>query len=100
MAPRNLWTENEMRRARQLYRTLHEYGAVARVLNRSPETVRRHLKGLEDARSERVIVRAEKAPQAVLDERNERLARSHGSLTSRFFGDPLPGYSALDQRDA
>jgi hypothetical protein len=35
-------------------------------------------------------------PQRILDDRARRYAASHQDLTGAFFGDPLPGFSALD----
>ena len=40
------------------------------------------------------------APAAVFAERAARQALQHRDFTSEFFGDPLPGRSALDQRRA
>ena|SRR6187402_1434207 len=34
----------------------------------------------------------------ILEERNARLALAPRDLTAAFFGDPLPGYSALEKR--
>lgn len=39
-------------------------------------------------------------PQRCLDDRDRRYATSHQDLTGAFFGDPLPGFSALDCRGA
>lgn len=42
-----------------------------------------------------------KAPESVLADRSRRLeAQSKQNYTSSFFGDPPPGYSALDKRRA
>jgi len=38
------------------------------------------------------------APPQVLTERNLRLAIPPRDLTAEFFGDPKPGYSALERR--
>lgn len=37
-------------------------------------------------------------PQFVIAERDERSALTPRNLTAAFFGDPLPGHSALDRR--
>jgi len=37
-------------------------------------------------------------PEAVLIDRARRMSLEHTSITASFFGDPLPGYSALDRR--
>lgn len=39
-------------------------------------------------------------PPSVLEERDRRGLLEHSSITASFFGDPLPGYSALDRRTA
>jgi len=36
-------------------------------------------------------------PNRVLEEREHRLSLEPRSITASFFGDPLPGYSALDR---
>lgn len=36
-------------------------------------------------------------PQAVIAERDYRQALEHPTITAAFFGDPKPGYSALDR---
>lgn len=41
----------------------------------------------------------EKAPKELFDERARRNAIEYRDLTGEFFGDPKPGYSALDQRE-
>lgn len=37
-------------------------------------------------------------PAHIIAERDERIKRAPRDLTAAFFGDPLPGYSALDRR--
>lgn len=39
-------------------------------------------------------------PREVENDRDRRLGIAHDSLTAAIFGDPLPGYSALDRRTA
>ncbi len=39
-----------------------------------------------------------RAPQEVLADAEHRRRLSRPTLTAEFFGDPLPGYSALDRR--
>ena len=44
------------------------------------------------------LVRTVETPACVLADRMHRRALSRPTLTAEFFGDPLPGYSALDRR--
>jgi hypothetical protein len=39
-----------------------------------------------------------RAPDEVIAERDARYSASHRDLTAAFFGDPLPGHSALDRK--
>ena len=40
----------------------------------------------------------DKAPAEILEERERREAIKYESYTAEFFGDPKPGYSALDKK--
>lgn len=103
--------EVERRRARG--QTFHQ---VAREMRLSYESLRRQfdepyrLMRNESVRSAResiaprfhkglpgTVQKSFEAPPSVLAERARRFTLRRPSLTAEFFGDPLPGYSALDR---
>lgn len=52
-----------------------------------------------DARGDSSYISTSGRPtSSLLEERDRRLSISPRDLTAAFFGDPLPGYSALDRR--
>jgi len=88
--PGRPWTENETKRARDMYAAGHFYGEIDWALGRRAGSTKRRLEGL--GRS----VRSSRIPDNLLAERDARVAaREQRSLTQDFCGDPPPGYSAL-----
>jgi hypothetical protein len=89
--PGRPWTEDETRRARDMYVAGHFYGEIDRALGRRAGSTKRRLEGLgRNVRSSRI-------PDDLLAEREAlTTARNHRTLTQNFCGDPSPGYSALD----
>lgn len=72
---------------------------ISRVVGFNPSTICNFLKGMEMPdylRKETVSHVA--VPQHVLGEREHRSWLLPRDLTAALFGDPLPGYSALDRR--
>lgn len=121
--PTNPWTPEEWERAKQLMAEGAGYDKIAERLgrsrkavkskfqemNRSPKQKEAKLEYQRRKRSEGKGVGREAAgirdqhemPCAeIFIERNRRLSLAPKSLTAAFFGDPLPGYSALDRRAA
>jgi predicted transcriptional regulator len=97
--PLRPWTEEDMATARTLYAQHQNYNAVAKIMDRSPSTVGEQLQGLRGARRlERVNKAETTVPADVLADRERRRNLDHRDYTSAFFGDPLPGYSALERR--
>lgn len=94
---RKHWTADDMAEARRLYAIHGTFSAVARIMGRSKNTVNEQLNGL---RGHRVVreVKDERIPPEVLADRDRRYELHHRDYTAAFFGDPLPGYSALEQR--
>jgi hypothetical protein len=88
--PGRPWTEDETRRARDMYAAGHFYGEIDRLLGRRAGSTKRRFEGLGR------IVRASRIPDNLFAERAAReVARNQRSLTQDFCGDPPPGYSAL-----
>jgi hypothetical protein len=93
----NHWTDEDMVEARRLYDALQSYKAVARIMGRSATTINEQLNGLRGLRINRKV-KVENIPQEVLADRDYRADLPPRSLSAAFFGDPLPGYSALERR--
>lgn len=79
--------------------------AISEAVGFSLSSVSQFLKPLSDKRrrdrrrvKDRADPMARVVPQKVLDERDYRLSLPPRDLTAAFFGDPAPGYSALERR--
>lgn len=84
-----------MASSRMIYRSSAERRAARLAQSREKNRIlrdKRHSRGLDRHRVEV----DDRPPQYVLDARDALIAPL--SLTAAFFGDPLPGCSALDQR--
>jgi hypothetical protein len=92
------FTEADMERARKLYAKLGSFKAVADIMGRSPTTINEQLRGLRGSREAKVSGRQFQVPAPVLADRERRQEIAPRDITASFFGDPLPGYSALDRR--
>ncbi|MFY9834896.1 MAG: hypothetical protein WAK55_00225 [Xanthobacteraceae bacterium] len=91
---RRPWTENELERAREMRAAGHFDGEIDKVLGRRAGSTKRRLE-IEGYGSGR-DVRANPVPDGLLAEREAlATARNRRTLTEDFFGDPPPGYSAL-----
>lgn len=96
--------------ARQIGRSLKGVEGKIEYLNLSPlqreerrQALRRRRAKEQAANTTRVhpngqVVAASRPSNEVLAERNQRAALMPRDLTAAFFGDPLPGYSALERR--
>lgn len=74
---------------------------IARRVNRTPNAVAKRLWDLRGARHHHMPPSDEwgRPPNTVIIDRDKReAARDQRSLTQIFFGDPPPGYSALERR--
>jgi hypothetical protein len=88
--PGRPWTENETRRARDMYAAGHFYGEIDRALRRRTGSTKRRLEGLGRT------VRSSRVPDGLVVERETlNAAREQRTLTQGFCGDPPPGFSAL-----
>ena len=93
--PRRLWTEDEVNRARDMRAAGHPYGKIDKALGRRAGATQQRLEiaGYSSGQG----VRSNRIPDGLLAEREAvAFARDHNTLTQNFFGDPPPGYSALD----
>lgn len=125
----NTWTPEQWEEARALFAGGKTRGEIALLVGRPITQVSQkiHWEGLSPERREAVrrrtnerrqriagtkprqprkpytpaanVVTFEKAPMELFAERAIRQKLEHRDLTGAFFGDPLPGYSALDQRE-
>lgn len=121
-----IWTKQEWETALKLQGLGHDRKYIALILGRSPDELRKKIHYESMTPSERetkrlrtnesrasrrkgaprrvraipnvVSVPFDKTPESVLQERKSRLALEHANLTAEFFGDPKPGYSALDKK--
>jgi hypothetical protein len=78
-----------------------EFSEIDAALGRNPGVScqkYRQIKGLQAPPRRMDEVRNADVPAECVADRDERFALSHASITSAFFGDPLPGRSALDLR--
>jgi hypothetical protein len=89
--PGRPWTENETRRARDMFAAGRFYGEIDRELGRRAGSTKRRLEGLGRT------VRSSRVPYTLAAERDALAsAREQRALTGYFCGDPPPGYSALN----
>jgi hypothetical protein len=100
------WTDGRERRAREMLADGANYDDIGDELGVSAEYVQEQIEGGRDANPQSQQGR-QRADAAALAEREARLAarfarddegRARGDLTGEHFGDPPPGYSALDRR--
>jgi hypothetical protein len=100
----NHWTLAEDQTARQMLAIGHSLTEIGKRLGRCRSVVCRKMKQppmTVDGRRYLAVNRGGATfviPARVIEERDVRLAVSPSNLTAAFFGDPLPGYSALDRR--
>jgi transposase len=92
------WTEEEHAQLMRLVRQGKKWPEVAAILGRSVSAVQTRHHDFKDGggfrRTDRAnyqIAEAARAEVAMLE---------HKTLTAAFFGDPLPGRSALDRKSA
>jgi hypothetical protein len=84
------WTEDELKRARDLYAAGYFYGEIDKLLRCPADSTKRWLK--ESGHN----VKSNRVPNQLLAERDALIAaRNQRALRQDFFGDPPPGYSAF-----
>jgi transposase-like protein len=100
MSRRASWSEQDTARARELLAEHGSYTAVARIMGRNITTVSDWLQGRRGNGSALRVIKNEDMhiPSHVLADRERRKNLEPASVTAAFFGDPLPGYSALERR--
>jgi len=80
-----------------------EFKDIDSALRRNPGVCcqkYQQVKGLQAPPRRLDDVRNADVPPACAADRDERLTLSHTTITAAFFGDPLPGRSALDMRSS
>jgi hypothetical protein len=90
-ADRKFWSEEEWAHLQRLRAQGESWSAIDEALGRKPSTSRakwENERGKERARAKSEARTVRPAPA------------EHQSLTASFFGDPLPGRSALDRRQS
>ncbi|MBN8965846.1 MAG: hypothetical protein J0H89_10815, partial [Rhizobiales bacterium] len=94
--PKAVWTPARWQRAQDMRAAGETTGAIARTLGFTTDQVSR--KFYNESQRTAFAARAD-AIKAALDRRDQRLAAlERRTITGNFFGDPPPGYSALDSR--
>lgn len=91
------WTDEEQWQAQKLYAEHQSYKVVGRIMGRSDSTIRDRLQGLRGPCQTRRVDDT-RVPDSVLQDRDRRMQLAPRDLTAAFFGDPLPGMSALERR--
>jgi transposase-like protein len=84
--------------ALKVYRETNSPLAAARAVGVHRDTIYRWINNYGAARYQPELITPIHIPLDVMAERDERLAKQPRDLTAAFFGDPLPGYSALERR--
>jgi hypothetical protein len=93
--PRRSWTEDEVKRAREMRAAGHPYGKIDKALGRRAGATQQRLEIA--GYSSRQSVWSNRIPDGLLAEREALAsARNQCTFTQDFFGDPPPGYSALE----
>jgi hypothetical protein len=93
--PRRPWTEGEVKRANDMRAAGYSYGTIDKALRRSSGATQRRLEIAGHGSKDHV--KSFRAPDYLLAERDAlAAAREQRVLTQYFFGDPPPGYSALN----
>jgi len=92
--PRRPWNEDEVKRARHMRAAGYSYGTIDKVLERRHGATQQRLEiaghGSKDP------VKSFRAPDYLLAERDAlTAARKQCTFAQDYFGDPPPGYSAL-----
>ena len=94
--PRRVWTEDELKRARKMRAAGHSYPEIDKALGRWTGATQQRLDIAGYGSGHRGVT-SHRIPDGLLAERDALIAaRSQRALTQDFFGDPPPGYSALD----
>lgn len=104
------WTMEDADRAAKLWQQLgaisysEKFRCIARVMGRTYGSISgRHTQFGERFRRDgdgnlRYREAIDRPSPAMLADRDRRASLQRPTLTAEFFGDPLPGYSALDRR--
>lgn len=94
------WSRDEIDRAAALYDEHRNYKKVARIMGRDDSMIRGYLQGrhLGPYRDFLFTRDPRDIPPSVIDDRDRRADLAPRDLTAAFFGDPLPGRSALERR--
>ena len=91
--PLRPWTENELKRARDMYAAGYFHREIDRALRRRRGSTKRQLGGDYNVGHNVISIHI---PDSLLAERDALIAaRNERTFTQDFFGDPPPGYSAL-----
>lgn len=99
------WTDDETKLALELSEDGVAFSLIAMRLGRNSQSVRDKLRSLRGMRrrvkanpSIQTVETRIEIPHECIAERDLRSSLSPRDLTAAFFGDPKPGYSALERR--
>lgn len=95
-----MWTVQETERAKQFSREGLTYKQIAKKLGRTDRSVRYKLREGREKILRIVTDPKIEIPAHVERDLDRRCATHYSNLTAAVFGDPLPGFSALDRRRA
>ena len=91
---RRLWTEREVKRAKDMRAAGYSYPTIDKALGRRDGSTQQRLEIAGHGSGDQV--KSFRAPDYLLAERDAlAAARERRALTENFCGDPPPGYSAL-----
>lgn len=98
MMNRRSWTDHEIFRAKAWRKAGHTYRDIDRWLHRPHGSTASKLNYQDTTRRYTVSSALRPSPRAIAEAERRYEAASRRDLTASFFGDPPPGYSALDQK--
>jgi len=99
------WTAEQVATLKKMRRESKSYADIATATGRTIKAVQVKVINMRNGRDQSArihpdgrVLSVNQPTEDVLIERNKRLALSPRDLTAAMFGDPLPGYSALERR--
>lgn len=90
------WSDKDEKLCRQLLDSGKTSAEVGAIIGRTAKAVRNKMCSPKSLKVHSVV--SMHVPREILAERDRRVGLQHRDLTAAFFGDPLPGFSALERQ--